>query len=118
MTFQVGDDAKLRFDGVAGFGGFGVRSIKLEEHELVVGLRERLPAETGIARFGEVGPGGQHLLGEIPVALGPGTPAVLEALEDIPQVGGVERALELVLGMRAVVRQRTGEFVGPGLGLS
>ena len=67
----------------------------------------------GVAVLGEVGPGGEHLLGEVPVTLRPGAPAVLQGLEHEPQVGGVERALEDV---RAAVRgQRAGELVGPGL---
>ena len=65
--------------------GFGVGIIELPYHELgrccSVGGPYATVRAVRVAVFGEVRPSCEHLLGEIPVALGPGTPAVLQALE-------------------------------------
>ena len=90
--------------GVAIDGGLGILVVQLEHHELGVLLGAGFPCPTlrtvGVAILDEVGPCGQHLLGEIPVALGPRTPAVLQALEDEPEVGGVEGTLQTLGDLR------------------
>ena len=78
------------FDRAAHLGGFGVGGVQLEDHKVVVLLGAGGPfaavGTVGIAVLGKVGPGGDHLLGEVPVPLRPGAPAVLEGLEHEPKV--------------------------------
>lgn len=79
--------------GILGFG-----FVELEDHEVLVVLGEGLPfailSTVRIAELAEVAPGGEHLLREVAVALGPRAPAMLQRLEHIPEVAGVEGTLQ------------------------
>ena len=74
----------------AHFGLFVVLLVEFKELEYCVVLGVGLPCAVlcavGVAVFGEVGPGGEHLFGEFPVAFYPRTPAMLQRFEYVPQV--------------------------------
>ena len=97
----------MRLDGCTHLGVVLIVGVKLEKHEvwMLPGTWRPLSAVTAftvfrlavrITVFGEVGPCREHPLREVPVALCPRSPAVLEGFEHEPEVGRVERTFQAV----------------------
>ena len=84
-TLRTGSNLRL-----TKYRSFSILVVQLEHHKLWSLPSTGFPCPTlraiGVAVLDEVSPCGQHLLREVPVTLGPWTPAVLQTLEDKPQV--------------------------------